>query len=218
MAQLPRFEKTVLTATAAAPASSISSVSSEFWILGVDALYHQFIVNADGVLQDTNQTATAPVSSVSMGTVQTGMMPVSGASVTLYREGATANGTQAGTSPLTINVHHNGAIAGSDTVFLGTDTATTYAVDSVSSTTVVVSGFAGVLSVTTGTRIVPSNTKPTLYSDDQGGATKSNPLATDSNGHSWCYLASGHYDVLVSGANITSRLYESQHVGTVVYS
>src|SRR3989304_1765526 len=111
---------------------------------------------------------------------------VSGQSVTLYREGATVSGNQSGTSPLTITVRHRGKIAAADTVFVDTVTGTTYAVDSVTATTVVLSGFAGTLAVTDGQRLIPSNNKPTLYSDDQGGATTANPLTSGGTGGGGC--------------------------------
>src|SRR3972149_5314082 len=91
----------------------------------------------------------------------------SGASVTIYREGATVNGNQSGTSPLTVTVRDNGKIATADSVFVNTTTGTTYTVDSTTSTTVVLSGFAGTLVLTSGDRIIPSNSLPTLYADAQ---------------------------------------------------
>ena len=136
---------------------------------------------------------------------------ISGQSVTLYREGATISGNQSGTSPLTITVRHRGKIAAADTVFIETVTGTTYAVDSVTATTVVVSGFAGTLAVTDGQRIIPSNTKPTLYSDDQGGATAANPLTSSATGRVSCWMETGAYDFIVSGAGVTA----TAHIGLV---
>lgn len=134
---------------------------------------------------------------------------ISGASVTLYREGATVvSGT--GTSPLTVTVRHRGKIAAADTVFINTTTGTTYSVDSVTATTVVISGFAGTLTLTSGDRIIPSNSQPTLYGDDQGGATTSNPLTTSATGRANCWMEFGAYDVIVSGGGATTTAFTSQ--------
>lgn len=217
MAQLPRYQITVLAASGSAPSLAENVVLSEFWLLGADSLYHKFIVNSDGVLQDSEQTATSPSVAQSPGTVSSNMLPVTGASVTLYREGATVNGNQSGTSPFAITVRDDGACTGGDSVFIDTTTGTTYTVDSVAGTTVTISGFVGTLNVTNGSRIVPSNTQPTLYGDDQGGATKANPLTTNSAGMAFCYVAQGHYDVLVSGGGATTTLYESTQVGSPAY-
>ena len=109
--------------------------------------------------------------------------PVSGASVTLYREGATVNGAQSGVSPLTVTVRHPGKIKNGDTVFLNTTTITTYAVSTIpTSTTVVLSGFVGTLDLADGDRIIPANSQPTLYSDDQGGGATTDPLTTSGDG------------------------------------
>jgi hypothetical protein len=132
---------------------------------------------------------------------------ISGASVAIYREGATVNGNQSGTSPLTVTAWHRGKIAAADTVFVNTTTGTTYSVDSVTATTVVLSGFAGTLALTGGDRITPSNSQPTLYSDDQGGATTTNPLTTSSTGRAQCWMNTGAYDVIVSGGGATTTAF-----------
>lgn len=137
-------------------------------------------------------------------------LPASGASVAVYREGATVNGSQSGTTPLTITVRHRGKIAAADTVFIGTTTGTTYSVDSVTATTVVVSGFVGTLAVSGGDRITPSNSQPTLYSDDQGGATTSNPLTTSATGRANCWMEYGNYDLVVSGGGSTTTAFTAQ--------
>lgn len=137
-------------------------------------------------------------------------LPVSGASVTIYREGATVNGDQSGTSPLTVTVRDLGKIEASDTVFVNTTTGTTYNVNSVSGrTSVVLSGFSGTLSLSDGDRIIPSSTKPTLYGDDQGGASTSNPLTTSATGLASCFIEGGAYDYIVSGGGLTSTLFSA---------
>lgn len=135
-------------------------------------------------------------------------LPLSGASVTVYREGATVSGNQSGTSPLTVTVRHRGKIEGGDSAFVGDDTATVHSVDSVTATTVVLSGFAGTLVLADGNRIVPSNNLPTLYGDDQGGATTANPLTTDANGLAEAWLEAAAYEYVVSGSGVTTTLYE----------
>lgn len=134
---------------------------------------------------------------------------LSTASVTVYKEGATVNGNQSGTSPLAVTVRHQGKIATGDTVFINTVTGTTYSATVTSSTIISLSGFIGTLSLTNGDRIVPLSNTPTLYADDQGAATKSNPLTTNATGLAFCYAEFGNYDLLaVSG--LSSALYESQ--------
>lgn len=139
-----------------------------------------------------------------------------GASVAVYREGATVNGNQSGTTPLTITVRHRGKIAAGDTVFINTTTGTTYSVDSVTATTVVVSGFVGTLNVSNGDRLTPANNLPTLYSDDQGGATTGNPLTTSSLGRAQCWITPAVYDFIVSGGGATTTAFVSQ-MSPVVY-
>lgn len=135
---------------------------------------------------------------------------ISGASVAIYREGATVNGNQSGVSPLTVAVRHRGKIAAADTVFINTTTGTTYSVDSVTATTVVLSGFGGTLNLTSGDRIIPSNSQPTLYGDDQGGATTSNPLTTSATGRAQCWMQTGAYDVIVSGGGAMTTAFVGQ--------
>lgn len=134
--------------------------------------------------------------------------------VGLYREGATVNGNQSGTSPLTVTVFDAGKIEASDTVFVNTTTGTTYNVNSTTDTTVVLSGFAGTLNLTSGQRLVPSNARPTIYSDDHAGGSTSNPLVTDANGTVEGFVEAGAYDVIVSGGTAETRLYVGEIVGT----
>lgn len=136
--------------------------------------------------------------------------PRRNASVTLYREGGTVSGAQSGTSPLTVTVRHRGKIAAADSVFVGTTTGTTYTVDSVTATTAVLSGFVGTLSLVNGDRLIPSNSLPTLYGDDQGGATTGNPLTTSAMGRAQCWMEFGAYDVIVSGGGTTTTLFSAQ--------
>lgn len=137
-------------------------------------------------------------------------LAVSGASIAVYREGATVNGAQSGTAPLTVTVRHPGKIAAGDAVFIGTTTGTTYAVNSTTATTVVLSGFVGTLALSGGDRLTPGNSQPTLYSDDQGGATSVNPLAAGSTGRAQCWMQDGAYDFIVSGAGLATTAFTGQ--------
>lgn len=130
---------------------------------------------------------------------------VSGQSVTVYRRGAHANGSSSGTTPLTITVNNPGRIVAGDTVIIDGG-STSYSVDSVTDTTVVVSGFAGTLAVTDDQRITPTNSKPTLYVDAFAGESISNPLTTTSTGLASCWLPPGFVDVIVSGSGVTTTV------------
>lgn len=130
---------------------------------------------------------------------------VSGQSVTVYRRGAHANGSSSGTTPLTITVNNPGRIVAGDTVIIDGG-STSYSVDSVTDTTVVVSGFAGTLAVTDDQRITPTNSKPTLYVDAFAGESISNPLTTTATGLASCWLPPGFVDVILSGSGITTTV------------
>lgn len=148
-------------------------------------------------------------------TVQTTLgLPATGASVNIYREGATVNGNQSGVSPLAVTVRHAGKIATGDMVFINATTGTTYAATRTSSTVVTLSGFGGTLNVSGGDRITPSNSQPTLYGDDQAGATTSNPLTTSSTGRANCWMEFGAYDFVVSGGGTTTTAFTSQVMPT----
>ena len=107
---------------------------------------------------------------------------ISGASVTVYREGSTVNGNQTGASPFTVTVLAPGKISrvstSPDVIFINSTTGTTYSGYASTSTTIILSGFDGILSLTSGDRLISGNLLPTLYSDDQGNSTLSNPLTT----------------------------------------
>lgn len=133
---------------------------------------------------------------------------LSGASAALYREGATVNGAQSGVTPLAVTVRHAGKIATSDIVFINTVTGTTYSATRTSSTVITLSGFIGTLNVANGDRIIASNAPPTLYSDDQGGATTSNPLTTSATGIAQCFINTGAYEIIVSGGGSTTTLFQ----------
>jgi hypothetical protein len=139
--------------------------------------------------------------------------PVSGASYTIYREGATFE-SGSGTSPVTLTVRNNGKIEAGDVVFINTTTGTTYTVDSTTDTTVVLSGFAGTLAPTALDRIIPSNNTADLFSDDQGNVSKTNPLTTSSTGVVDAYLEYTAYDYIYSGSGVTTTLVQSHTPST----
>lgn len=144
-------------------------------------------------------------------TVQTTLgLAVSGASVAVYREGATVNGNQSGVSPLAVTVRHAGKIVTGDTVFINATTGVTYAATRTSSTVITLSGFGGTLNVSGGDRLTPSGTQPTLYGDDQAGASTANPLTSGSTGRANCWIEYGAYDIVVSGGGTTPTAFTSQ--------
>lgn len=156
-------------------------------------------------------------------TVQTALgLAVSGGSVAVYREGATINGNQSGVTPLAVTVRHAGKIVTGDTVFINTVTGIGYLATRTSATVITLSGFGGTLSLTGGDRLTPSGSKPTLYSDDQGGSTTGNPLTTSASGRVSCWMNTGAYDFVVSGGGATTTAFVGQvTVGespAVVYS
>lgn len=144
-------------------------------------------------------------------TVQTVLgLAVSGASVAVYREGATVNGAQSGTTPLTVTVRHRGKIVSGDVVFINAAFGTTYVVTGVTATTVTLAAFSGTLFLSSGDRITPAGSQPTLYGDDQAGATTSNPLTTAATGRANCWMEFGAYDFVVSGGGATTTAFTAQ--------
>lgn len=138
----------------------------------------------------------------------------SGASVTLRLQGASVAGNQSGTSPLTVNVDHVGAIYAGDGVAINTG-STTYNVDSVTASTVVLSGFSGTLSLTDNDRITvvsPGTLGLTLFNNAFSAESVSNPLTTDSSGYASAFVQGGYYDYVVSGTGLTTTLYIDYYV------
>lgn len=143
--------------------------------------------------------------------------PVSGASVTIYREGAVVNAGQSGLAPLNVTVRDLGKVKAGDTVFIDTTTGTTYSVTSTTGRTVItLGGFAGTLNFSGGEVLVPVGSPPTLYNDDQGGGTTgSNVLSTSTDGLATCFMEFGAYTYIVSGGGppaLTAKLYHGRVV------
>ncbi len=153
---------------------------------------------------------------------QTGL-PRSGADVTIYREGATASGTQVlNIGSETLTVRHRGKIENGDVVFIGTATGTTYSVSNVTDTTMDLA-VAGAVTVNNGDRVIPSNNLIDLFGDDQGGATTANPTPTSVNGLAEAYLESAAIDYIVAGGGAAATLFQgnvsgSEHLGQVRYA
>lgn len=147
-------------------------------------------------------------------TLDTAGNATAGVSVAVYREGATVSGNQSGAAPTAFTVRHLGKLAANDTVFVNAITGTTYNVTAVTQTTVTLSGYVGTLTLNNGDRLVPSNNLPTLYGDDQAGATTVNPLTSSSTGRVNCWLPFGNYDLVMSGGGLTTTLYSSQLMPT----
>jgi hypothetical protein len=132
-----------------------------------------------------------------------------GSSVNIYREGSTVSGAQSGASPFVVTVRYAGKIQTGDAVFINNITGSSYSATRTSETVITLSGFGGTLALADKDRIVPSSSQPTLYSDDQGGATQPNPLTTDSNGFATAFIECGIYDSTVTtGSNV--RLIQSR--------
>ena len=110
-------------------------------------------------------------------------IPVSGASVTVRKQGATVNSNQAGTAPLSVAVDHIGGIVSGDSIAItaGTDT---YACTAASGTTVTLDGFVGTLSLNDEDRLSPVGNLPTIYNDYAGNESASNPVTSGGVGRS----------------------------------
>lgn len=144
-------------------------------------------------------------------TVQTALgLAVTGASVAVYREGATVVNNQSGTAPLAVTVFHAGKIQTGDTVFVNTATGTLYTATRTSATVVTLSGFVGTVNVSSGDRLTPSTSQPSLYGDDQAVNTVGSPRTTSSTGRANCWMEFGAYDFVVSGGGATTTAFTAQ--------
>lgn len=139
-----------------------------------------------------------------------------GAELRVYREGATVNGAQTVTAPSgSITVRSAGRlsrVAGSpDSVFVNAVSGTTYSMYATSDTAVAVSGLSADLVLAAGDRLIPDNTRPVLYPDDQGAGTPVvQPMTTDANGYAHAWHEFQTVETIVSGSGITTRLIQSQ--------
>lgn len=122
--------------------------------------------------------------------------PVSGCSVEVRKQGATANASGQLT---TVDVHHVGALIAGDTIVVDTNTSPTRTVVSVAGPTapqVVLSGIGHI--VTNDVSRLSCNTPITVYNDVDGVETKTNALTTDANGLAFCYAPYDFVDAVVA--------------------
>ena len=138
------------------------------------------------------------------------------ATVTVYAEGAWANGTSsiADTATDNIPVHDIGSVIAGNNVKIFSGNALSTAIGNVNSftaTTINVTVSGGTLSWSDGDRIVVIDAV-TLYSDDAKAETKTNPLTADSNGFAFGYTQETEVDYIVSGTGITTTLFPDKSV------
>lgn len=147
-------------------------------------------------------------------------IPAYGASVEVYRQGAkvTSNTTVLAATPTTVNVRSVGALAISDTVQAGTDTARTFTVTELTSATAIKLQAIGGnnLSLLTNERlVVTSAALPILYDNDaQLGTPLANPATADSNGYIEFYTPTSPFDMIVRRSGMSPEIYEDQESGT----
>lgn len=135
--------------------------------------------------------------------------PAVGATVTVYRQGATVTSNQSGVTPLAVTTADPGAIQPADVVQVN-GVGPTYTVDAIGTTSVTISGFAGTLSLNLGDRLVPVNALPTLYADARSVNILSggNPTVTDQNGEFAFWAPVSPYDILITGGGFGTRLFQ----------
>lgn len=136
------------------------------------------------------------------------LVPASGASVEVRRQGASVSGAQSGT-PLNLDAI-NGILVG-DTIVRNASSSPTKVATAITATTIDLSG-GGFVSVSDDDRLSIISGLPTLYVDAQGNETTPNPGTTDANGMFVAYSLGGLYDILTSGGGTTTTLH--QDVGT----
>lgn len=154
----------------------------------------------------------------SASATDTSRVPASSATIGVYREGATAQGagSEVGAGA-TITVHDPGAIVAGDSVSIGTSLTTILrSVTSITSTTIVVAaGGIGAFAWLDGSRIVPINTRPLTYTDDQGAEATAvaSQATTDSLGEAFVYTRTAHIEALVTDGSTLTLLQDLTGVG-----
>jgi hypothetical protein len=110
------------------------------------------------------------------------------------------------TSPTAVTVFSSALLAVNDTVQLNTS-ATTLTVTEITSTTAIkLITSSGTVDLITGDRLVPTNSKPTLYSDEGASSTLANPVTVTTSGEALFYIKDNRFDYIVTGTGITDRL------------
>jgi len=137
-------------------------------------------------------------------------VPVSGATVQVRKQGAQfASG---GPTVLTVDSPGSLTSAPADIVELYDadgvirDDSTAPTVTGVTATTVTISGAFSV-SLADTDRVSANNNLPTIFEDELGNESKTNPLTTNADGLAFCYVASGMFDAR-SIAGGTTRLFQ----------
>lgn len=137
-------------------------------------------------------------------------------SATVYRQGATvaASVTVTG-SPTSIEVYDTGGIAAGDNIQLGINNSKQMLVVSIDDATHLTARRVSALNIdlNTNDRLVPYGTKPLIYSDTAGAVELTNPVDADSHGYIELYCRASVFDVIVSGAAITSTLFTDNDGG-----
>jgi len=138
---------------------------------------------------------------------------INSVSVELRKQGATVNADQSGTSPLTITVNDSGFIDSTDSCQIWRTETTavsagggesSFAVDSKTGTTVVLSGFTGTLTLLDEDRLSPTTNLLSLFNDVRGDESLSNPLTTSSLGFASGWSFRQVFDTHLSGGTPTS--------------
>jgi len=135
---------------------------------------------------------------------------LTGLTVEIRKQGASANGTSGGGNSTAFVCHHPGAIVTGDSVVIET-AATPVRTSTVNSkTSITLNGLGHTW--TDNQRLSPTTNLPTLYSDREGIDSVANPATTDSRGSVDVYLQGGLYDVKISGTGYTTTLIRDVYV------
>lgn len=130
--------------------------------------------------------------------------------IQLYRKGArlsaSSGGTVTGSQVMAAN--DAGTIGAGDTVVVDTG-STTGTVTSIAASSVTVNWGANNISWSSGSRLIPTNRRPTAYSDSQGATSLGNSVTTDSSGNVAFYTRNKDID-LVATVGSTSRVIADQ--------
>lgn len=164
-----------------------------------------------GELRSFTTTITKPASGS-----DTRLQPASGVTITIKRQGATADETKViTTTATTLAVDNNGSLRPGETVQVGTDSGALLIIDSIDSRTqLTVRTPSGTVAITDGTsRLVPV-LDVTVYRDPTGAETLASAL-TDANGFFIGYVYEQTIDFIVSGAGVSTTLFQDQRTGAL---
>lgn len=125
------------------------------------------------------------------------------ATVAIYRKGARVSAGGSGTGSQVLSVSDPGTVGLNDTVVLGTG-STTGTVSAIAASTVTVTWSSSV-TWAAGDRIIPTNRRPTAYSDSQGATSLGNSVTTDSSGNAAFYTRAKDIDAIAT-VGATSRV------------